>query len=318
MVATAGGLPTTSAPPAERDRPRMDTPNVLWFFGAYAIAFSTLLVINQVPESNRDVWELVVALAFYLTYAAAGLVLLRRAWRVPGGLLFAVAVALMPAVGYGVASLAGTFPKDPFADPFSEPSWSVILIGVATMLDALVSFAMTRFSFLFFEFVLATQITAQLFLPVIDRTPGGDARVVTAIVVGAALVAVGLVLDLRGRRRDAFWFHAGGLFGIAFALVYWSLGVGGSPDRGWISMFAASAVLLLLAAPVRRATWATYGVLGFYAPLVHWLTNNFSSSSLGLALVLLAIGVGIFVLGAAVHRFGLFTTRRGFSTAEQP
>ena len=32
----------------------MDPPNVLWFFGAFAIAFATLTLIDKVPESGRD------------------------------------------------------------------------------------------------------------------------------------------------------------------------------------------------------------------------------------------------------------------------
>ena len=309
---TAGGPPATAPRPVERNWPRLDTPNVLWFFGAFATAIATLAVIDKVPESSRDVWELIVAIAFYLAYAAAGFVLVRSgAWSVPGGLLFAIAVAIMPAIGYGVASLAGMFPTDPFFDPLTDASWSVVVIGLVTMLDALVSFAITRFSFLFFEFVLATLITAQLFLPIFGSNPSGDARVTTSIVIGGALVVIGLLLDARGRRRDAFWFHAGGFFGVAVALVYWASGIGGHPERGWTAMFVAATVVLLLAALVRRATWAMYGVFGFYAPLVHWLTNNLSTNSVGYALVLLAIGLGLFVLGAAVHRSGWFSIGHG-------
>src|SRR5919201_3501081 len=215
---TAGTLPPrTAAPSTGRVWPRMDTPNVLWFFGAFAIAFATLALIDKVPESHRDVWEFLVSAAFYIGFAAVGLLLVRGAWWIPGSLLVAVAVALMPAVGYGVASLIGTFPKEPFFDPFQNTSWSVILIGIATMLDALVSFAITRFSFIFFTFTVATLITAQFFLPVIDNSPSAEAHLTTALVVGAALVIFGLALDLAARRRDAFWFHTAGFFGVALA-----------------------------------------------------------------------------------------------------
>src|SRR5205807_7530078 len=138
---------------------------------------------------------------------------------------------------------------------------------VATMADALVSFAITRFSFLFFTFVAATLITAEVFVPTINDHPGGDALAVTAIVTGAALVVIGLVLDLAGRRRDAFWFHTGGFFGIAIALAYYATGTTGDSNRGWVPMVIAGAAVLLLAAPLRRATWAIYGLLGFYVPI---------------------------------------------------
>lgn len=282
----------------------MDTPNVLWFFGAFAIGFATIALIDKVPESGRDIWELLVALAFYFGYAIVGFILIRRDWWVPGGLLFAVAVAVMPAVGFGVASLIGTFPKDTFFNPLQQASWSVILIGLVTMLDALVSFAITRFPFLFFAFCVATQFTAQFFLPALKSHPSVDAHLITAIVVGAALVVIGLVLDLARRRRDAFWFHAIGFFGVAVGLGYYASGVTGDADRGWVPTFIAGAAVLLIAPLLRRATWAVYGLIGLYAPLLHWLTNGINPGSVGYTLILLAIGASIFVLGAVFHRYG--------------
>ena len=307
---TAGALPSQAAVARpERDWPRMDTPSVLWFFGAYAIAFATLELINNVPESHRDVWELLVSLGFYVAYAIGGWLLLRYSWWVPGGLGFALAVAMVPAVGFGVASLFGTFPKDPFFDPFQDGSWSVVLIGIATMLDALVSFAITRFSFLFFTFVAATLITAEFFLPTIDSHPTGDAFATTAVFTGGGLVLIGLVLDRVGRRRDAFWFHAGGFFGIAVALAYYATGATGDANTGWVPMLIAGGIVLLLAAPLRRATWAVYGLLGFYAPIFHWTTKGLSSDSTGYSFILLGIGISIFALGLVLHRFGRIWTR---------
>jgi hypothetical protein len=301
---TAGALPTPTAAPPERDWPRMDTPNVLWFFGAFAIAFATISLIDKVPESSRDVWALLVSFGFYLAYAAVGWFLILKGWWVPGGLGFALAVAIMPAVGYGVASLIGTFPKDPFFDPFVDGSWTIVLIGLVTMADALVSFAITRFSFLFFTFVTATLITAEFFIPTVKSHPGGDAFALTAIVTGGALVLVGLMLDFAGRRRDAFWFHAGGYFGIAVALGFYATGATGDSNRGWIPMLFVGAIVLLAAAPLRRATWAIYGLLGLYAPILHWTTSGLASDSVGYAFILLAIGLSIFGLGLLLHRFG--------------
>lgn len=42
----------------------------------------------------------------------------------------------------------------------------------------------------------------------------------TAIVLGAALLAVGLALDAASRRRGAFWLHLGGFTSVAVALAY--------------------------------------------------------------------------------------------------
>src|SRR5207237_8950517 len=143
----------------------------------------------------------------------------------------------------------------------------------------------------------ATVIPAEFFIPTINGNPGSDAFAVTGIVTGGALVLIGLLLDVAGRRRDAFWFHTGGFFAIAFALSFYATGATGDSNRGWIPMVIAGWIVLLLAAPLRRATWAVYGLLGFYVPILHWTTRGLSSDSLGFAFILLGIGLSIFVLG---------------------
>src|SRR6266566_4563536 len=177
-----------------------------------------------------------------------------------GGLDAAVAVAMVPTIGYGFASLIGTFPNGPFFNPTSQFSWSVFLIGVATIVVGLIAFAPTLFSFLFFTVTVAVSITSQIFLPLIDYHPSGDGHLITAIVVGAGLVVLGLLLDLAGRRRDAFWFHAIGLLNVAIALGYYATGIGGDANRGWIPMILAGAFVLIASAPLLRATWAVYGI----------------------------------------------------------
>jgi hypothetical protein len=152
--------------------------------------------------------------------------------------------------------------------------------------------------------VTATLITAELFIPTVKSNPSGDAFAITAIVTGGALVLVGFMLDVAGRRRDAFWFHVGGFFGIALAFGFYASGATGDSSRGWIPMLFVGAIVLLAAAPLRRASWAIYGLLGFYAPILHWTTSGLASDSVGYGLILLAIGLSIFGLGLLLHRFG--------------
>src|SRR5436189_3512462 len=89
----------------ERDRPRMDPPNVLWFAGTYAIAFASYALLGALPESHSSVWIFVAAIALLLVYTAVSRGLLRHAWSVPSGLAAALAVAMVPAVGVGFLRL---------------------------------------------------------------------------------------------------------------------------------------------------------------------------------------------------------------------
>src|SRR6266550_3258691 len=51
---------------AERHPPRMDPPNVFWFFGAFALELGVYGLIETLPESQSGLWLLVTAVAFFV------------------------------------------------------------------------------------------------------------------------------------------------------------------------------------------------------------------------------------------------------------
>ncbi len=279
-----------------RDRARIDLVSVLWFFGAIAAGVASLAVIDRIPQSGRDIWVLLASLGFLAAYAATSWVLLHRGWIVPGGLMAALAVAMVPAIGYGFTQLIGLYPDDPFFEPFDHFSGTVFGIGVATFVAGLVAFALTRFAFVLALVVAAFLITAQLLASAGDAT--GDSRAWTAVATGSALVGLALLLDARGRRREAFWFHVGGLLAVAGALVYFLVddSFNDGPGTGsWIWLLVAGAVVLLLAGLIHRSTLAVYGTIGLAAALAHYLDVDTWTRY-----VLLVVSLGVFALGLAV------------------
>ena len=64
----------------------MNPPNVLWYFGAFALGFAVYELIDTIPQSQSGLWILLTAIAFVAAFALAAAVLLRRGWWVPGGL----------------------------------------------------------------------------------------------------------------------------------------------------------------------------------------------------------------------------------------
>jgi uncharacterized membrane protein HdeD (DUF308 family) len=111
-------------------------------------------------------------------------------------------------------------------------------------------------------------------------------------------------IDAFGRRREAFWFEVLGLFSIAGGLVYLTAEPGGDPARGWIPMLIGGVILLVAAAPIRRASWAIYGVLGVYAAVVHYLVKELDEQRWPFALMLIVLAVLLFATGMAQHRYG--------------
>lgn len=290
-----------AAKPAERDWPRLDPPNVLWFAGAYALTVGSYALLDTLPSSHSSLWILVAAVGLVLLYGVVSGLLLRTSWWVPGGLAAALAVAMCPAACVALLRLIGAWSAE---FPFTRFNGCAVGIAVATAVAALLAFRLTGFPFLFFTVVAAGIVLAQFLVTWGNEPPSDRDRATAALVAGSLLVAAGIFLDAFGRRKEGFWFHAGGLLSVAAGLAYFVFDPSGDPNWGWTPMLVVGAVLAVVSGPIRRATWALYGVLGYYAALAHYLLVGLNESRWTFALALLAVGLSIFALGLLEHRYG--------------
>jgi hypothetical protein len=294
----------------ERNRPRMDPPNVLWFFGAFTLEVGVYDLVEAVPGSQSGLWILVTAVAFFAAFTAASAMLQRRRWWVPGGLAAALAVGVFPAVAVAFLKLIDVWPGKPFFDPLEQFSDWTFGVGLATALVGLAAWWLTRFSFVLAVAIGAILVSAQLLTPCFDESPSGSERAATALVIGGVLFAVGVFVDAFGRRREAFWFEVLGLFSVASGLSFLAFDPGRDPDRGWIPMLIGAVFLLVASGPVRRASWAVYGVLGLYATVVHYLLKELNEQRWPFALLLILLALLIGAAGMAQHRYGPTLARR--------
>ncbi|MFL5983022.1 MAG: hypothetical protein ACJ74R_15055 [Gaiellaceae bacterium] len=279
----------------------MDPPNVLWFFGAFAIEAAVYGLIQSIPGNQDGLWRLVAAVGFFVAFALIATALLRRLWWVPGGLAAALAVATFPAVAVGFLQLVDVWPEGGFFDPFSEFSGYGFGVAIATVVVGLIAFALTAFPFLLAVTIGALLAASQLLVPGFTDGVRGDDRAAMALVLAALLVVAGVFLDVFARRRDAFWFHVLGWLSAAAALAWFAFE---SHEWAWAAMLVVGLALLVIAGPIRRATWASYGVLGAYASVVHYLSDGLNEDRWPFALLLLALGLAIFVTGMMQHRYG--------------
>jgi hypothetical protein len=282
-------------PPRDRGLPRLDLPHVLLFFGAITASIASIAVLDEIPESSSDVWLLLASLGLLVGYALAAVALTRRAAATPAGLMATVGASMVPAVGYAFAQLIDVYPAD--ADPLNDFSGAIFVIGLASAFAALLVFVLTGFTFSLALFVGAALVSVQLLVTAWSST--GDAHALGGVLSGAAAVALGLLLDLTARRREAFWFYVGGYFAIGAALLYYVFsGSGrGGGSGAWIALLLVGAAVLLGAALLTRSTWAAYGALGLYAALSHYLTTHD-----WVRYVLLGASLAVFALGLAAVR----------------
>jgi hypothetical protein len=279
----------------------MDPPHVLWFAGAYAIGFASYAVITAPPDSHSSIWIFIAAIALLLVYSAASQGLLRHGWCVPSGLAAALAVAMVPGVGVGFLRLIHVWPNN---TPLTDFNGSAVAVAIVTAFAGLLAYWLTRFSFLFFTVITAILVAAQLLAVGSNAATSGVDRAAAALVSGGLIVIAGVFLDAFDRRRNAFWFHALGLLGAAAGLIFLIVEPGGDPERGWIPMLVVGTLIVIASGPIRRATWAVYGVLGYYAPLLHYMVSGLDQGRWTFAVALLALGLSIFVFGMVLHRYG--------------
>jgi hypothetical protein len=247
------------------------------------------------------VWILLAAIAFLIVYSAASHRLLRVGWRVPGGLAAALAVAIVPAVGVGFLRLIDVWSTDM---PLTNFNGSAVAVAIATAIAGLIAYRLTRFSFLFSTVVTSILVAGQFVAVAGGSTIGGDDRPTAALVSGGLVVIAGVFLDAFGRRREAFWFHALGWLSAAAGLVFFVVEPGADEARGWIPMLIVGALMMVASGLIGRATWAVYGVLGYYASLLHYMIGGLNEDRWTFALPSLALGLSIFGLGMALHRYG--------------
>jgi len=295
-------------PPTGDDAPRFDPPNILWYFGAISATVAANAVVGETGAAHRGLWIFLVALLFLAGAAALSAAALRVGWWVPGGVLAASAVALVPAVTVGFEHLVGAWPKHPSTvNPFGHFSGAAFAIAAVTVVAGLVAYWLVRFGFVLLPVAVAGMIGIELLLPVIVSRPGFGDHMTTLIAAGAAFVVIGMLLDARRHRSAAFWWHVVGLLSIANGLVYY---VGVNPVLpgnhsavwAWVTMLVVGALLVVAAFPVGRATWAVFGLAGIYSPALHYVDE--ASGSWRYPLLMIFVSLGVIVVGVLLDLAG--------------
>lgn len=297
-------LPETEAPAAQ-----FTLTHVLWYGGAL-IVMAAMGLFSTTAFAMIGGWGLFATGAAY----ALGLWLAgRHLWaarglRVPGGLLIAAAVSMVPLMIYGVQDALGLWrfaqgrPGN-FNDffPYVHGSWLYMEVG--TLIAVALALRAYKVPFLLLVGGIALWFMSMDLAMWFTTTPDDygefETRRLVSMVFGLAVIALAWAIDLaRPRGPDlAFWLH---IFG---ALAFWGA-LTASPDSSALLRFVyalINLVLIGLALFLDRRIYAVLGATGV-ALYLGYLAYDVFADVILFSFALSAIGLAVIGLGLWLNR----------------
>ena len=285
------------------DRPRFDLATVAYYFGA-------LIVISAMGWFMTEAWErfgsggiVLISTVYGVCFVLAG----RTLWgkpglKIPGGLLFTMAVSMTPLAIYGLDRLTGMWPQ---GDPgvyhgyhvWVKGSW--LFMEVGTIIAGLVALRFVRFPF------LTAPIALSLWYMSMDLTPllfgkmefTWDERLWVSLCFGLAVLVVSYLVDRRTKDDYAFW---GYLFGM---MAFWG-GLSLMESHSELNRFLYCLInvgLMFLSVFLRRRVFIVFGSMGVFGYLGYLAYRVFRDSLL-FPFALSLLGSFVIYLGVRYQR----------------
>lgn len=303
-------LSTNGAPLDETAQPaaKFDLTHVLWYGGA-------LIIMAAMGLFSTTAFGLMGGWALFATGAAyaaglwlAGRHLWQRNLRMPGGLLIAAAVSMVPLMIYGIQDALDLWrfaqgKPGSYHDFFPYVNGSWLYMEVGTVLAAILALRVYKVPFLllvggialwFMSMDIAMWFTAQP-----DDFGDFETRRQVSIIFGLLMIIAAWVMDLaRPKGPDlSFWLH---IFGIA---TFWG-GLTASSESTEFTRFIyfiINMLLIGLALFLDRRIYAVFGAIGM-ATYLGYLAYDVFKDMIMFSFALSAIGLAVIGLGLWLNR----------------
>ncbi|MBS0195041.1 MAG: DUF2157 domain-containing protein [Proteobacteria bacterium] len=285
------------------ERARFGFTHILYYFGGL-IAIGAMSLFMTLGWESFGGWGL---FAIALAYAAAGLWLTEfflrgKDLKIPAGITATFVIVLVPLAVYGLQHGLGFWPDGTksYREYHEWVDWRWIIMELATLAAGAALLYRYRLPF------MVMPIAVTLWYMSMDLTPflfGEDAnwdkRKAVSIVVGLAITAMALVVDVRTRRNPdfAFWLY---LFGV---MAFWG-GLSSLSSDGELRKVVYLLInlgLIGIGAALARRVFVVFGGFGVAGYLGHLAYSVFKDSLL-FPFALTFIGLGIIGLGVAWQR----------------
>ncbi|MBI1823949.1 MAG: DUF2157 domain-containing protein [Nitrospirae bacterium] len=284
-------------------RPQFDLANIAYYFGAMTVISAMGWFMTRAWEQFGGGGIFVISAIYAICFNLAGRTLWKKEHlKIPGGLLFTMAVSMTPLAIYGIERLAGIWPQgDPGAYPgyhiWVKGSW--FLLEVGTMIVGIITLWFIRFPF------LMAPVAFSLWYMSMDMTPllfgqsdfSWNQRLWVSLYFGLAMLLVSYFIDNRTKKDFAFWLY---LFGMT---AFWG-GLSLMENQGELQKFLYCLInigLVVVSVLLDRRVFIIFGSVGVFGYLGH-LAQRVFNDSLMFPFVLTLMGILIIYLGTLYQR----------------
>ncbi|HJZ88643.1 MAG TPA: DUF2157 domain-containing protein [Polyangia bacterium] len=291
-------LTEAQAPP----RPRFDLVHVAYYFGALIVIGAMGWFMNLGWERFGGFGIFAISVAYAVCFVLAGRTLWHREnLKIPGGLLFTMAVSMTPLATYGLERWLGLWPQsDPGAyrdfHMWVKGGW--FLMEVATIAAGLVALKFIRFPFLTAPIAFVLWYMSMDLAPLLyGKDPSWNERAWVSAAVGLAMLLASFLIDRRTRQDFAFW---GYLFGL---LAFWG-GLSSMDSDSQLRKFLYCMLnvgLMFASVLLNRRVFVIFGALGVSGYL-GFLAHDVFRDSLWFPFVLSFLGIAIIFAGVQYHK----------------
>ena len=284
------------------DRPGFNLVHLVYYLGALIVISAMTWFMTEAWDRYSDSGILVTASAYGCLFILAGKHLWNKpGFRIPGGLLYSLAVCMTPLIMYGIERTTGFWPQTvPGFSGWVSPEVRLYRypLEFATIAVGLITLRYVRCPFLTIP-VMA--FLWALTLDVVSYAVGQPQLTElyiqwTAIGFGLALLVGAYLLDRRTKEDYSFWIYPGGLYALWAGLTFMRF----ETEFGEFVYLMINLSLMCCAILLSRRIFFGFGTLGVFVYLAH--LASLYRDSLIFPLALSGLGMGIIFLGVQYQR----------------
>lgn len=286
------------------DLPNFDFAHVAYYFGALVVmlAMGWLMTLGWEQFGGGGIF--VLSLLYAYGFIKLGSMLWHKeGLRVPGGLLYTLAVCMTPLAIYGFQKMVhlwpGEEPPGPYRDYYSWIKGGWFFMELGTIAVSLIALVKVRFPFITLPLSIALWF---LSMDIVDLGWGHSPdewhiRQDVALIFGGIMMGVAFILDRRTDEDFSFWLYLFGLLSFTGGLsLLWDKG-----EEEKFMVFLIYLFMIILSILIHRQVFIVFGALGVFCYLSYLAYDIFQSSIL-FPFILSFLGLGIIYLGILYHR----------------